>query len=71
MKKIMLPLLFIPTLFLVGCEKNYTVKYFDEHSDERIEYLKKCGNGDVDRNSQNCENARISNEHQPMFKKKE
>jgi hypothetical protein len=48
------------TIFLLGCEKNYTVEYWNSHKEERNVYLKKCANGDINRNSQNCENARLS-----------
>jgi hypothetical protein len=48
------------TIFLTGCEKNYTVEYWNSHKEERNVYLKKCRNGDINRDSQNCENARRS-----------
>jgi len=55
MKKILI----LVVLFLTGCDNNKTVSYWSEHPEERTDYLKKCRNGDVDRSSQNCENARI------------
>ena len=60
MKKLSLFIITTITIFLVGCEKNYTVEYWNSHKDERNAYLKKCRNGDVNRNSENCENARLS-----------
>lgn len=61
MKKILI----LVVLFLTGCDNNKTVEYWNEHPDERADYLKKCSNGDVDRSSQNCENARISQSLEP------
>ena len=61
MKKILI----LVVLFLTGCDNNKTVEYWSEHTDERADYLKKCSNGDVDRSSQNCENARISQSLEP------
>lgn len=54
------------TIFLLGCEKNYTVEYWNSHKEERNVYLKKCANGDINRDSQNCENARISLSEDPI-----
>ncbi|MCO6552994.1 MAG: EexN family lipoprotein [Gilliamella sp.] len=53
------------TIFLLGCEKNYTVEYWNSHKEERNSYLEKCANGDINRDSQNCENARISLSEDP------
>lgn len=64
MKKLSLILMFF---ILNGCnEKNYTVDYFNAHSEERKLFLKKCANGEIDRNSQNCENARLSQHYNPF-----
>lgn len=53
-------LILIVPLFLAACDANYTVEYWNTHKEERNTYLGKCRNGDVNRKSQNCENARIS-----------
>jgi len=45
---------------LSGCEDNYTVDYWNGHKNERNAYLSKCSNGEINRNSQNCETARKS-----------
>lgn len=59
--KILILLCLLP--FLYACDNNKTVEYWDNHKAERKDYLKKCANGDVDRSSQTCENARISKNH--------
>lgn len=60
MKKL---LFLIPlTAFLYGCGEDVkTVKYWEDNRDERKAFMKKCRDGEVDRNSQSCENARIAN----------
>lgn len=60
MNKIILIIMIAPVFLLTACEDKKTVEYWDSHKTEREKYLKLCSNGDVDRESQNCENARLS-----------
>jgi hypothetical protein len=66
MKKLLSIFIITTTFLLVGCEKNYTVEYWNSHKEERKSYLEKCANGDINRDSQNCENARISLSDDPI-----
>jgi PBP1b-binding outer membrane lipoprotein LpoB len=68
MKKL-LSISIITAMFLSGCDENYTVEYWNSHKDERKIYLRKCANGDVQRDSQNCENARLSRNKDPIGKR--
>ena len=57
MKKSILCASLLSVFMLTACDKTYTVEYFNEHHDERMAMLKKCNNGEVDSESQNCRNA--------------
>lgn len=62
MKKL---LFLIPlTAFLFACREDIkTVEYWKQHQDELKVFLKKCRNGEIDKNSQACENARSAASH--------
>ena len=50
--------IFIFSVFLVSaCEKNYTVEDFLKDNSLRNEYVKKCNNGELLKDNQNCINA--------------
>lgn len=50
--------LFIIAFFLFGCnEKTYTVSEFENNSELRDEYNKKCINGELNGDSLNCQNV--------------
>ncbi|WP_306456148.1 EexN family lipoprotein [Gilliamella mensalis] len=51
-------------IFLFACSEDIkTMKCWKQHQDELKVFLKKCHNGEIDKNSQACENARSAANH--------